>query len=177
MALNSDLYPQTFSQHQHSGKSYCNAETLRSYFPVTDTNSVYDSRTILTVDRLNRICWWPVNKGHLLTVFWRLQWKILKLNKSMLRDFSTNDRSALLQFLRFVLIKPFIREMNSKRPVNVTFVQFTATFYSMSGSKWKMIYPAMVKRHWKLCDACISSLCRKQHIKYSKNTTDIYENT
>lgn len=50
MALNSDLYPQTFSQHQHSEKSYCKAETLRSYFPVTDTNSVYDSRTILTVD-------------------------------------------------------------------------------------------------------------------------------
>lgn len=48
----------------------------------------------------------------------------------MCRNFSTNDRSALLQSLAFGSIKPFIREINAIGPVNVSFALKMFVFYS-----------------------------------------------
>lgn len=113
--------------------------------------------------QLNSICWWSVNikAGTFAHCLLKTAMKNTKFNKS--EQLLTDTSAPTIEVLcyspsRFVLIKPFIREINAKGPVNFTFDQFTVTFYSMSGSKWKMIYPAMVKRHWKLCDVCISSL-------------------
>lgn len=50
----------------------------------------------------------------------------------------------------------------------------------LSGGKWIMIYPAMVKRHWKLCDACISSLdlhCAENNISTIAKTRRTFMKT